>query len=497
MFSALLLASAIALSYAAAPVPWSQTVQITYDVGQAGAQYNGAVSLPVFESDLTVEVQGTNLTWAFQLCLKLHVASPAVAGSQNWNNTRYCNLYSFGGASGYKRAVFSNGELRGFGADAHASHAEHAAVQRRSLGAWQQSNNVVAGHFMLTVSAATAPSTNTTITLVLSSTTCAVANHFGPNCETPAQITPGVAQTVTTAAHAITLLELASNVGNINATTGALVVQVDKVGTTAGTVYARFSAPSTATSFDLSAPLTNASTILTVPSPRQGTWFFSIGNGDNTTALVTNVTVTVKQCGTTFGPDCSISPAAIGTAGAVVDFQNLTMGAVTYFRFPANATLAIAAVADDATQHSPSLYAKLGSLPTVNDFDVVDCSVSSCTAPQNTLIVPQDAVWSGMAGSEWFVMVKSNDVGGVSVWNANGCANNCTSTTAGTCNAATSTCACTSDFQSFDCSQAKNQLERWEWALIMGGGVLVAIGLIGCIVYFIQKQQRRKGFERV
>ena len=78
--------------------------------------------------------------------------------------------------------------------------------------------------------------------------------------------------------------------------------------------------------------------------------------------------------------------------------------------------------------------------------------------------------------------------------NANGCANNCTSTTAGTCNAATSTCACTSDFQSFDCSQAKNQLERWEWALIMGGGVLVAIGLIGCIVYFIQKQQVRLCF---
>ena len=102
-----------------------------------------------------------------------------------------------------------------------------------------------------------------------------------------------------------------------------------------------------------------------------------------------------------------------------------------------------------------------------------------------------------MANSEWFVMVKSNDVGGVSVWNANGCANNCTSTAAGTCNAATSTCACTADYQSFDCSQSKNQLERWEWALIMGGGVLVAIGLIGCIVYFIQKQQRRKGFERV
>lgn len=75
----------------------------------------------------------------------------------------------------------------------------------------------------------------------------------------------------------------------------------------------------------------------------------------------------------------------------------------------------------------------------MTDFDVVDCSVSGCAAPQNTLIVPQgsfrfsvrffkplitinynyyhvDAVWSGMANSEWFVMVKSNDVGGVSVW---------------------------------------------------------------------------------
>lgn len=41
MITTLLVASAIALVSAAAPGPWSQTVQITYDVGQAGAQYNG------------------------------------------------------------------------------------------------------------------------------------------------------------------------------------------------------------------------------------------------------------------------------------------------------------------------------------------------------------------------------------------------------------------------------------------------------------------------
>lgn len=92
-----------------------------------------------------------------------------------------------------------------------------------------------------------------------------------------------------------------------------------------------------------------------------------------------------------------------------------------------------------------------------------------------------------------FVFFKKNNIIIINR-NANGCANNCTSTAAGTCNAATSTCACTADYQSFDCSQSKNQLERWEWALIMGGGVLVAIGLIGCIVYFIQKQQVRSNF---
>lgn len=494
MWSLALLASLATLAAAVAPAPWSTDVSILVDAGQTAAMSANVVALPVLEAPgLTVEVQGTNLTWAFQLCVKLHVGSPASAGAQEFAKTGYCApLFAFGATT--KRALFGAGS-------AVAQASSRALARRSAAAAWSESKSVVAGHFWLTVVGASAATANTTLSLHLSGASCAAPNHYGANCEQPAQLTPGASLLVPTAAAAQTLLQLQSSAAAINASTGAVVVAIDKLSnTTGGALYARFAAPPTTSAYDAVATLGAAVGVstLTVPSPRQGTWFFLVVNADNTTALQLNVTLTVTQCAAgTYGASCAVSAAPIGGAGVVVDLGNLTESAVAYFRFAANESLAIAAAANDAAQHGPSLYAKLGSLPTESDFDVVDCTVAACSALQRTLIVPQAAVWSGMAGAEWFVMVKSNDVGGVSVWNANACANNCTTVDQGSCDAATSTCACKDPFTSFDCSANKNALERWEWALIIGGGVLVAIGLIGCIVYFIQKQQRRKGFERV
>jgi hypothetical protein len=94
------------------------------------------------------------------------------------------------------------------------------------------------------------------------------------------------------------------------------------------------------------------------------------------------------------------------------------------------------------------------------------------------------------------VLVVANSPGSLHVWNAAGgaCAGNCNNH--GKCNTELATCTCDEDYSSFDCLE-KSALERWMWALIIGGAVLVAIGLIGCIVYFIQRQSRRAGFERV
>ena len=411
------------------------------------------IALPVLEgAGLTVEVVGQNLTWPFQLCMKLHVASPPAAGAQMFAKTGYCApLFTFAPAQ-----------------SATNKRSAHALARRNNVAVWTATQPAVDGHFFATIVGSSAAVANTTITLNLSGTTCAAANHYGPNCVQPAQLTAGTALFSKTAGAGQTLLQL--NNAPINATTGAVQVSINKLSNVTATLYARFAAPPTTTDYDLMGAIADGLSVTTVNSPRQGSWFFLLANGDNTTELITNTTVSLVQCGAAFGPQCNIAPALVGAAGVVTALNNITQGGVAYFRMGANVSLAIAAAVNDPQQHGPSLFAKLGSLPTETDFDAVDCSVTACSVTQRTLIVPAADVWSAMQSSEWFVLVKSNDVGGVSVWNANGCANNCTNGDQGTCDAATSMCTCKANYQAFDCGSNKNALERWEWALIIGSG---------------------------
>lgn len=223
-----------------------------------------------------------------------------------------------------------------------------------------------------------------------------------------------------------------------------------------------------------------------------------------------NLTVTLYQCDKDkFGPECKTAPTMLTKAGDLKSMEDAKKDVPLYFAYHANSTaelrallanasaeaVAVAAAALNPDDKRPELFARLGALPTADTFDLFDCSVSHCPADQSTLIVPADDVAD--ASAPWYVMVVPQSDGGVGVWNAAGgaCAGNCGGQ--GNCTAATATCTCDADYTSFDCALSKSKLERWEWALIIGGGVLVAIGLIGCIVFFIQKQQRRAGFERV
>jgi len=350
------------------------------------------------------------------------------------------------------------------------------------------------GNYYATLIATTAPTVNTTITLQLSGKQCATGG-YGPACEVPAQLDNNVAMTVHTPATMSTLLTFDGSF--INGSTQALVVTLSKAGNTTGTTYLRWSAPPVAVAggYDVMLNLGDGTTTSSVPTPRPGMWFVMFVNNDNTSVLTVNVTLNAPYCTAgTVGAQCNTAFTTLGAAGIVNDLSGQTTGAQTFFAIPVKNSLSIAAAADDSPS-VPSLYAKLGGLPTASDYDFANCDVASCSN-QATLKVPATDVPAALQDQQWYVMLVANGDGGVSVWNADGCANNCNGEN-GNCNVATSTCACTDDFEGFDCSASKSALERWEWALIIGGGVLVAIALIGCIVYFIQKQNRRKGFERV
>jgi hypothetical protein len=455
---------------------------------------------------LVVDVLNPQANFSFSLCMKQNVAMPATSNIANWPGQ--CAVYNFAQpttVAAAKRAVYSSGALRGVGSEASAHGASasaavaynnHGLLERRALvGNWSASAMVRVGNYFATLIATTAPTVNTTITLQLSGKQCA-GGGYGPACEVPAELGNNDMMVVHTPVTASTLLTFDGSF--INGSTQALDLTLAKSGNATGTAYVRWSAPplTVAGGYDLMLVLGEGTTSASVPSPRSGLWFVMLVDTDNVTVLTLNVTLNAPYCAAgSVGAKCDTQFTSVGsTAGAVSDLGTLASGGQAFVAFAAKTPLSIAAAADDSPS-VPSLYAKLGGLPTATDYDFANCNVAACSN-QVTLKVPSTDVPAGLQDEQWYALVVANGDGGVSVWNADACANNCSGDN-GSCTVATSTCACNDDFEGFDCSTSKSALERWEWALIIGGGVLVAIALIGCIVYFIQKQNRRKGFERV
>lgn len=527
----------------AGPTPWSKDVSIFVDDKLPASQLmaNGkptTVSIPALAGDLQIELKD-HKTVGFKLCLKQRVAAPSVAGTQGFDNPLYCDLFHFTNASSSATVHYAVGAaaqrvrsvsaaLRGVGsaqrdvaASVNAAAAAGHQLARRSVSEGEgyiQRKNVRAGDYYFTIAATSKEAKNITLGMTLSGMKCDQADQDPlNNCAAYKTIQEHKSENVVNIAAKGVATRMFSDWGNIGPNTGNMQVSAnlyDSPNATAD-VVARWGAPPTADVFDLKLTVTDdgkgkgESKMGTIGAPAKAAWFVTIFNGNLTTASV-NLTVTLYQCDKDkFGADCKVEPKALGKAGELDEMDDAKKDVPLYFVYAANDTkalyefmanvstesIAFAAAALNPDDKAPTVMARNGMLPTAEEFDLTGCSVASCPADQATLIVPKTDVAS--TDTTWYVMVTPQTDNGVGVWNAAGgaCAGNCGGN--GNCTAATATCTCFEDYTSFDCAMTKSKLERWEWALIIGGGVLVAIGLIGCIVFFIQKQQRRAGFERV
>lgn len=513
----------------------SKTRPLTKPLSQSAVQSAVYYAVPELQGELTVTI--TNYDGAeYWACLKNGAAAPAVAGRQNWDNANYCLALHFTNSTGVAtvsvpraRSVAVPANLRGVGSSVDAVAADAVAVplgaaasRRRSAAgaaaAWVRGSataNAAAGNYFITVVAAAATNANVTLALTLSGSRCPQAGQAGANCAALPKVTVGQTFTATNLPVNGTALAQLANYEAINATTASFTVagQVDSVDGKAS-IVARAGAFPTDTVFDFSLPIPTPKTLVSGSflAPRAGRWYFAVVN-QNASIVTANFTVTVTQCGAGhFGADCNANITKTGAPGAP-DAVTVAANQQLYYSFsryaaaafaeagPATLAIAAAQTVDEdsgANATAPAVYARLNALPTATTFDYVNCNVAACAEDQNTLIVAADAI-IGNANDTWYVLVVPAVAGQTHVWNAAGgaCANNCTNADQGSCNAATATCQCTESYTSFDCEVKVSLLERWEWALIIGGAVLVAIGLIGCIVYFIQRQSRRAGFERV
>lgn len=508
---------------------------------QTTAVAGNTVRIPELQGDgLTIEI--TNYDgYEYWACLKIGAAAPANAGANQWMTAGYCELFHFTNVTGtptphesspVKRAVLHVPEnLRGVGSQAGAVAADSVLVDsvhanahaRRNIAAGTRGSallNVRAGRYYVTVNSVVPHVANTTLQLKLSGTSCPSVGQYGPACTALQPVSDGVSFPFNNVdASGIVAARFADSKA-INDTTASLNIAA-QVDTADGSVavLARWGGAPTATVYDARIEVT-AKTVLTatVAAPRAANWYFAVVNNNNKTAVNANITVTLSQCGEgLFGLGCNTTLTELAKPGLLIDHDTVAVGDKFYFKYNANTTfaqfrallagapadaLAIAAASTasgdvEVNATAPSIFARRGALPTTTDFDFVDCSVSACTDDQNTLIVSSADVADPDVNQMWYVLVVANSAGSLHVWNAAGgaCASACNSH--GECDTTVAKCKCDDDYESFDCLESKSALERWEWALIIGGAVLVAIGLIGCIVYFIQRQSRRAGFERV
>lgn len=541
-----LIALTATCALAAAPTPWSQKLSVFVDDKLPASQWMKndmaqQVGIPELAGDLQIELNNHKLV-GFKVCLKQNVAAPSAAGMQNWDNPLFCELFHFtngtkastlkwnvGAAAQRLRSV--NARLRGFGSvasDVSGSVASSVSagreLSRRSVSStapsgegYIQMKNVRAGMYYVTVAATSKQSKNMTLSMTMSGTKCPNAGENPMNnCKAFPSVSNGQSLELKKMAPKAMATAQFADWNTITANTGSVTIMANlyESSNSSATVLARYGAPPTMDVYDAKLDLTEGkgndgkSEMGTIASPAKAPWYVSVINGNMTTASV-NVTVVLKQCDAKkFGKGCAATAKMLGKAGALDSMEEAKKDQPIYVMYKKNDTasmfdllnanntaLAVAAAALNPDDKRPQVYARYGLFPSTTEFDLVDCSVMSCPKDQSTLIVGTDDV--AATGDAWYVMIVPQTDNGVGVWNAEGgkCANDCGGN--GNCTVATATCTCAADFTSFDCATAKDKLERWEWALIIGGGVLVAIGLIGCIVFFIQKQQRRAGFERV
>lgn len=530
------LAAANALSLP--PTHWGpKKISILVDAALPASQYidpttkvPGVIGIPEGVFNMTQITITNHQNMEFKLCLKQGVAPPVLAGQQNWDNALYCDLYHF--TNGTKSTtVYSevsshrlrsiNDQLRGSGSSvsnndrsfgAVAAHHVRRMVTSQTVGGEGhiQLKNLRAGQYYATIAVIGVKKGNFTVDLEVDGFACPQAGQDGyNNCRNLGAIVDGQPQMFPDID--MWASAMYGDWDKINAETASVTVSANLINPTVNTtamIYGRWGALPTSTIYDFMLPaLIGVQTQkATLNVPQAAMWYFGVHN-PNGAAFPASVNVTVSrvQCDKgKMGPDCKTKFNTLPAADAAASLTDVKKGDMLYFEYYLNKTaltatemknsvaFAAAALEGDVV---PKVYARYGMIPTPTEFDLVDCTTGNCKE-QATLLLPEDDV---MGDKKWYILVIPQGDKGVVVWNAKGgaCANKCGGDNQGTCDTKTATCTCKTDFESFDCSVSKNQLERWEWALIIGGAVLIAIGLIGCIVFFIQKQQRRAGFERV
>jgi len=328
------------------------------------------------------------------------------------------------------------------------------------------------------------------ISITISGMTCTNGMYWNGGACVPLTTISGANSLITAAAGRVALFALQRS-NEITAHTSKLIIDATTIATGGYLCITRALGAGGACT-PLSAQVGSTVTI-TSYVPELGQWYLSLG-ADAKASTSANVTLRIVQCtGNLFGSDCSVVMEKFGAPGVLGTWYTLPL-ATPYFVFEGGTkemSLAVASVSSmvGSSAKPPLLYAKLGSLPDGIQFDLVGCNAPTCRDAQPTLIQPVE--YTRNNGTWYIAMMNPNTVVlKVTTWNALACANNCTD--AGTCDASSSLCYCSSTATVvWDCEPLPdNSLPVSTVYIILAAATFMAIA---CVVgsYFVEWTRNR------
>jgi uncharacterized membrane protein YdcZ (DUF606 family) len=230
---------------------------------------------------------------------------------------------------------------------------------------------------------------------------------------------------------------------------------------------------------------------LTVISPRQGLWVFSVHLATGAKPGKAHFSLTEFQCGESSAGNNCIIPVE-----KAHDNMTLTLleGHWMYLRFVVDEThVLLVSVTTNNGSNIPNLYAGNGQIPVHNQnmeavADIYNCNRDYCSTVRS---IYRNQTAQGLGAAEiWYVGIYASGPGNTTfgLWWNNTCVPGCASENHGECEDS-GRCQCEIDFEGIDCSVSKGLGPQYI-VLIIIASLVVASAIIGFVAWAYMRRKR-------
>jgi hypothetical protein len=235
--------------------------------------------------------------------------------------------------------------------------------------------------------------------------------------------------------------------------------------------------------------MTDTNGTLTVISPRQGTWVFSVHSAEGGDA---EFKLSEFRCGAnSAGEGCMIPvhPAFTNMSITITPEDGWM-----YLRFTVDEKMPLlVSLTTNNGSNIPFMYAALGQIPVRQNDGAILADIHNCNRDYCSVVrsIIRNITTPGLGMSEeWYIGIYTNVPGNTTfgLWWNNTCVPNCDTDNHGECEES-GRCQCEIDFEGIDCSLSKGLGPQYI-VLIIIASLVVASAIIGFVAWAYMRRKR-------